>query len=172
MKKILLFSVIALSALLACNNDKTANNGGLSARAKKNLDAIHTVNNSFSSGDVSGIDSVVDESFVDHTPDGDKNRDSLKVYIPKMKASDPTSKMETIQEFANDDYVAGWYRWTGTGDGSMGMPAGPYDMQAVEMVKFNADGKAIEHWSFMESRDAMKMMMNMGGAAKDTTMKK
>jgi predicted SnoaL-like aldol condensation-catalyzing enzyme len=174
MKKILLLAGVSFFTLLSCNNEKKAENNGLSTRAQKNLDAIHTVNKAFESGDAGSIDSVVDASFVDHTPDGDKNRDSLKNFIPQMKAADPTAKMETIQEFANDEYVAGWYRWTGTGNGSMGMPTGPYDMQAIEMVKFNADGKAIEHWSFMESREMMKMMKAMGGGnmGMDTTMKK
>ncbi len=177
MKKILLFAGMSIFTLLSCNNDKKADNGGFSDRAKKNLDAIHIVNNAFSTGDASGIDSAVDASFVDHAPEGDKNRDSLKSDIPKMKAADPSMKMEIIQEFANDDYVAGWYRWTGTGNGSMGMPVGPYDMQALEMVKFNADGKAIEHWTFGEMREMMKMMKGMdgmgtGNKGMDTTMKK
>jgi hypothetical protein len=30
-------------------------------------------------------------------------------------------------------------------------------MNSIELVKFK-DGKAIEHWSFMETRDMMKMM--------------
>ena len=169
MKKNLIFFALAIFIFASCKHEE--GKGGLSGRAQKNLDAIHTVNKAFESGDVSSIDSVVDASFVDHTPDGDKTRDSLKIYIHQMKSADPTAKMETIQEFANDDYVAGWYRWTGTGNGTLGMPTGPYDMQAVEMVKFNTDGKAIEHWSFMESREMMKMMQNMG-SMKDNSMNK
>jgi predicted SnoaL-like aldol condensation-catalyzing enzyme len=161
MKKILFLSVIGLFLFASCNNEKKADSGGMTSRAQKNLDAIHVVNKAFESGDNTTIDSVVSDSFVDHTMDGDKNRDSLKNYIPAMRKADPTMKMETMQEFANDDYVAGWYRWTGTGNGTMGMPVGPYDWQAFEVVKFNADSKAIEHWTFLESRDIMKMMKGM-----------
>jgi len=67
-------------------------------------------------------------------------------------------KSEIKKVFADDDYVMAWMRWTGTADGSMpGMPAGPYDMTAIEVVRFK-DGKAVEHWAFMEPREMMKMM--------------
>ena len=69
----------------------------------------------------------------------------------------PDMKMEVIKEMADDDYVFSWMRYTGTSDGSMGMPKGPYDMTAIEVVKFK-DGLAIEHWGFMEPREMMKMM--------------
>jgi hypothetical protein len=48
-------------------------------------------------------------------------------------------------------------RYSGTSDGSMGMPKGPFDMTSIELVKFR-DGKAIEHWAFMQPQDMMKMM--------------
>lgn len=48
-------------------------------------------------------------------------------------------------------------RYSGTSEGSMGMPKGPYDMTAIELVKFR-DGKAVEHWSFMQMKDMMNMM--------------
>jgi hypothetical protein len=51
-----------------------------------------------------------------------------------------------------------WMRWTGTSDGSIpDMPAGPYDMSGIEVVRFK-DGKAVEHWAFMDARELMKMM--------------
>lgn len=66
-------------------------------------------------------------------------------------------KMEIIKQLADDDYVFSWQRYTGTSDGSMGMPKGPYNMTAIEVVKCK-DGKAVEHWGFMEPRELMKMM--------------
>jgi predicted SnoaL-like aldol condensation-catalyzing enzyme len=52
----------------------------------------------------------------------------------------------------------------------MGMPKGPYDMTAIEVSKFK-DGKAVEHWSFMNMQEMMKMMPqqpNMNMNNKDT----
>ena len=175
MKRSLFFSALAAFLLFACTN-KEKTEATTSDRSAKNLEAMHTVNKAFETGDASSIDSVVADNFVDHLPEGDKGRDSLKAFIPKVKQASPDMKLNVIQEFSNDDYVVGWYRWTGTGTGQMGMPVGPYDMQAIELVKFNSDGKAIEHWSFMEMRDVMKMMGGAGNTApppmEDTTNRK
>jgi len=160
MKKILfILSAVACCFLSACT-DKAADGGGMSDAAKKNLEAFHAVDNAFQTGDISRIDSVVASDFVDHTPKGDWNRDSLKTMITTMKKAG-TMKSEIKKEFADDEYVMAWMRWTGTSDGSLpDMPAGPYEMSGVEVVRFK-DGKAVEHWAFMDAREIMKMM---GGA--------
>jgi predicted SnoaL-like aldol condensation-catalyzing enzyme len=157
MKKFLFILFAAAICFLTACNDKTSTVEGTSDAARKNLDAFHTVDNAFQTGDLSRIDSVVASDFVDHTPDGDKGRDSLKAMITMMKKAG-TMKSETKKEFADDDYVMAWLRWTGTTDGSLpGMPAGPYEMNGVEVVRFK-DGKAVEHWAFMDVREMMKMM--------------
>jgi hypothetical protein len=57
----------------------------------------------------------------------------------------------------------------GTSDGSMGMPKGPYDFHVIEVVKFNNDSKAIEHWEYTRNDDMMKWMKMMTQPpAKDT----
>ena len=155
MKKLLIISAGLLFILASCSNKKEE--GGMSDRAKKNLEASRTVAKAFSTGDASGIDAVVADDFVDHTDHGDMGRDSLKAMIVYWKKADPTMSMETLQEFANDDYTSTWYKFKGTSDGSMG-PAVPYEMNAIELVKFNKDSKATEHWGFMEMREMMKMM--------------
>ena len=144
--------------------------GGMSAAAKKNLEASQAVTKAFDTGDTSKINDVIAADFVDHTDRGDKNRDSLKAMIVAWKAASKDSKTEVIKELADDDYVFSWLRFTGTSDGSMGMPAGPYDMSSIEVVKFK-DGKAIEHWGFMEMREMMKMMANMPQPPADTAKK-
>lgn len=129
----------------------------MSDAARKNLDAFRAVDTAFQTGDLSRIDSVVASDFVDHTPKGDLGRDSLKAMITMMKNAG-TMKSETKKVLADDEYVMAWMRWTGTSDGSLpDMPAGPYDMSGVEVVRFK-DGKAVEHWAFMDARDLMKMM--------------
>jgi len=157
MKKFLFILSAAAFCLLSACTDKAADAEGTSDAAKKNLEAFHTVDNAFQTGDISRIDSVVAGDFVDHTPKGDFNRDSLKNMITMMKKAG-TMKSEIIKEFADNEYVMGWMRWTGTSDGSLpDMPAGPYEMNGVEVVRFK-DGKAVEHWAFMDAREIMKMM--------------
>ena len=141
----------------SCNDaEKTS---GPSAAAQKNLDAFHAVDSAFQTGDVSRIDQVVASDFLDHTPNGDmKGTDSLKAMITMMKnAGDVKSEIKKV--LADDEYVMAWMHWTGTSNGSVpGMPpAGPIDMSGVEVVRFK-DGKAVEHWAFMDAVEAMKMM--------------
>lgn len=160
MRKILFAAAAGLLFIFtACNDEKTGtSDNGNTTEEQKNLAASQTISKAFGTGDVSSIDSVVADDFLDHTDRGDKKgRDSLKAAIKWIKENMKDAKMETIREVAEGDYVWSWMRYTGTSDGGMGMPSGPYDMQAIELAKFK-DGKAIEHWSFMEVQDMMAMM--------------
>jgi predicted SnoaL-like aldol condensation-catalyzing enzyme len=159
MKKLLIiFSAGFICLLTSCNSKKEA--GGMSDAAKKNLAASHIVNDAFMSGDVSKIDDAVATDFVDHTDMGDKNRDSLKSMISQTKKMMPDMKMTLTKEVADDDYVFSEMEFTGTSNGEMGMPKGPYDQHGIEVIKFK-DGKAIEHWEYMRNDDVMKMMSKM-----------
>ena len=158
MKQILsLFAVGFLFCCISCNDEKTAGETKDNSMAEKNLAASRIVTKAFDSGDPSMIDSAVASDFVDHTDRGDMGRDSLKAMIVAWKADSKDSKTEVIKELADDEYVFSWLRFTGTTSGTMGMPAGPYDMTSIEVVRFK-DGKAVEHWGFMEPREMMKMM--------------
>ena len=169
-KYVLAISACLLLTFYSCNNEmkKEGTSDGMSDKARKNLDASHVISDAFGSGDPSKIDSVVADDFVDHTDRGDVNRDSLKAMIRMVKSTNQDMKMEVLKELADDDYVFTWMRFTGTSNGAM-MPAGPYDMKAAQLVRFR-DGKAVEHWEFMEMRDMMKMMQQM--PPMDTTKKK
>src|SRR6186997_3105525 len=110
MKKIFFILSAAACFLLSACTEKDSGNGGMSDAAKKNLDAFHAVDNAFQTGDISSIDSVVASDFVDHTPKGDHNRDSLKAMITMMKKAG-TMKSEIKKEFSDDEYVMAWMRW-------------------------------------------------------------
>ena len=156
MKKILfVVSAGLVCCCISCNNEKTE--AKESAAAQKNLEASHIVTKAFETGDISSIDSAVASDFVDHTDKGETNRDSLKAMITMMHSKGQDMKMEMIKELADDDYVMSWMKFSGTSDGSMGMPKGPFNMEAIEVEKFK-DGKAIEHWEFMTMAEMMKMM--------------
>ena len=125
---------------------------------QKNMAANDVISKAFETGDVKGMDSVIADDFVDHTDHGDvKGRDSLKAMVSMIHTMMKGMKMETIHNMGDDEYVSSWMRYSGTSDGSMGMAKGPFDMHAIELTKFK-DGKAVEHWSFMDMRDMMKMM--------------
>ena len=136
----------------------TTSDSGKDSTQAKNLAAFDVVSKAFDSGDTGGIDSVVADNFVDHTDRGEvKGRDSLKAMITMMHNTMKGMKTETLNTAASGDYVYGWMHYSGNSDGAMGMPPGPYDMTSIELVKFN-DGKAVEHWAFMQPQDMMKMI--------------
>jgi predicted SnoaL-like aldol condensation-catalyzing enzyme len=149
--------------LTACNN--SADTSGVStaptqsSMAEKNLAASQIVTKAFQTGDASMIDSAVAADFVDHTDRGDMNRDRLKAMIASIHKEFPDMKTDVIKEVADDEYVFSLMRFTGTSNGQMDIPKGPYDMHAVQVVKFK-DGKAVEHWEYMQPKEMMAMMKN------------
>ena len=169
MKKICLL-LAAVCVIYSCTQTGSSTTTAASSTSQKNLDASRVINNVFESGDVSKIDSVVAPDFLDHTDHGDvKGRDSLKAMIQMIKNNFKDMKMDIMSETTDSaGNVFTQMHFVGTGDGKM-MPA-HIDMHEIEVTKYN-DGKAVEHWSYGETQDMMKMMSQMG-APKDSTKKK
>ena len=71
-------------------------------------------------------------------------------------------KNETVKELADDEYVFQWMKESATmkvDDPAMGMKAGSRNtFNAIEVTKFNNEGKATDHWTFMSWGDVMNMM--------------
>jgi predicted ester cyclase len=159
MKKFLFISAVALCCFcMSCKN----NSGGMSATAQKNMDANHAIQKAFESKDFSKIGDYIAEDGVDHAGmnGGDvKGLANLKTEFEKMAAMTENDKTEIVKEMADDDYVMCWSRYSGKmkNDG-MGMKAGEnFNMSAIDVSKFK-DGKVVEHWSFMDMAEMMKMM--------------
>jgi predicted SnoaL-like aldol condensation-catalyzing enzyme len=169
--KRLLYVLIAGVALLFISCADKEDNNGKSGQVKKNLESVQAVVNAFETGDVSKIDDVVSADFIDHTERGDLGRDSLKAMITAMHTSISDLKFYVVREMADDEYTMSWYKLTGTSDGYMGMPKGPFSMNSIDVVK-HKDGKAVEHWSFGEMREVMQMMMGMVAPQPGTAEKK
>lgn len=156
MRKLFVGAISALLLLSACKDEGAATKEN--DKAQKNLEAARTVAKAFETGDAALLDGVVAEDFIDHTERGEvKGRDSLKAMVNMLHANMKDMKMEAIREVADDDYVFQWMRYTGTSDGSMGMPPGPYDMKVVEVARME-NGMVKEHWAYMDMSEMMKMM--------------
>jgi predicted ester cyclase len=161
---------------ISCNNS-----GGGNTQAEKNMETVKTVNRAIESGDMSKIDQYIAADGVDHGG-GDhgedvKGLDSIKAHLGRMHNEYKDLKLEEEQQASNGDYVFTLNRFQGTNTvPSMGAPAGThFDMTSVEVIKFNSEGKATDHWGYMSMADAMKMMgggnmeMAPGGNKMDTT---
>lgn len=148
--------------------------GGLSAAAKKNLEANQAITKCFETKDFSKLGDYIAADAVDHAgQQGDvKGLENIKAEMAKMVEGMTDMKSEILKELADDEYVMSWMKVSGTLTADMmGMKAGDkIDGSSVELSKFK-DGKVVEHWTFMEPAEVMKMM---GGAtqppaATDTT---
>jgi predicted SnoaL-like aldol condensation-catalyzing enzyme len=159
MKKIFIAALAGMLCIFtSCDNNNATVVGKGDTQREKNLAASDIIDQAFRTGDISKVDSVIAPDFIDHTDRGDfKGTDSLKAMVKFVHENMKDMKTEKIKELADDDYVFSWMRWKGTSKGVPGMPDGPYDMQAMEVAKFK-DGKIIEHWTFMDPREMMKMM--------------
>jgi predicted ester cyclase len=175
MKKILLAIPAAILILLSFHVNAQKSTAKLSDKAKKNLEACKKVNEAIMSGNMALVDQVIAEDAVDHAGmQGDiVGRDSIKAELGRIRTMFNDMKMDVVKELADDEYVFQWMRMTGTpANSQMGMPAGTkFDMTAIEVTKFR-DGKAVEHWEFIQPADMMKMMQGGHGMSGDSTMKR
>ena len=159
MKKLFfILTAVSLSSLISCNSDS----GGMSATAKKNKEVNDAITKAYEAGDFSKMGDYIAADAVDHAgQNGDvKGLDNIVAEMKKYHEQMPDMKSETVRELADDEYVMTWSKVSGTAktDG-MGMKAGQkMDMTSVDVAKFK-DGKAVEHWIFMDPNEMMKMMM-------------
>jgi predicted ester cyclase len=157
MKKTLIaLSVSSCMFLFACNN--TGNSGN-----DKNVAASRDIFNGIETGDTSKLSSIASDA-VDHAGSyGDiSGADSIKGMLSQIHNHIKDLKIEIINDVASGDYVYVWDKWTGTAlDSSMGYsPDQPFSTTSVDIIKFR-DGKAIEHWGFVDQKDVMAMRAQM-----------
>ena len=147
----------------------------MSDKAKKNLETSQAVVTMFESSDWSKVGDYIATDAVDHAGMKDVvGLDSIKASFAQMAGSMSDMKNETVKELADNDYAFQWLKesWT-VKTAEMGMPVGSRQtVNAIEVSKFNADGKISEHWSFVSNSDMMKMMQpSMGNMMDSTKMK-
>lgn len=171
MKKYLLIIMAGMfTVLAACNsgkkNDKPAENKP-NPVIEKNLEAVHNINKFFETGDASLIEKSIAIGAIDHAaPGGDmvaNNMDSVKAYFMKMRNGFETTKMELVKEWADEEYVVQWMKFSGVSkDAATGVPAGQKIEDAYDVhISKCKDGKTVEHWEFMQPGDLVKMMAGL-----------
>jgi len=162
MKKILALSVIAAGVFFtACNNEA----GGLSATAKKNMAANDSIMKAYERGDFSKMGDYIAADAVDHGGEqGDiVGLDNIVKEMKRYKEMMPDMKIVMMKTTADDEYVYTWSEVKGT------MMGKEMTMKSVDVTRFK-DGKAAEHWVYMDPKDIMAMMPPM--PADTTSMQK
>lgn len=159
MKKLFIF--LAAGCLLGFNSCTAKKEGGLSATAQKNIDANRAIAKCFETNDFSKIGDYIAEDAVDHAGMNGETRGlaAIKADLEAMAAAMSDLKYEFLKELADDEYGMMWMRMTATlKSDMMGMKAGDkIDSRAIELCRFK-DGKMVEHWTFMDPAEMMKMM--------------
>ncbi|MEP7143583.1 MAG: nuclear transport factor 2 family protein [Ferruginibacter sp.] len=170
MKKIFCLTGIGLVFLLLSCTDSTPKTGTDTtavSQAETNKANNRAVMKAIDAGDAAVIDSLIAPDAVDHSGPNMteiKGGDSIKSMLKNIHNSFTDLKTEIIADAAEGDYVFTLSRMTGTttANPGMGMPPNTKtDMTAVDVVKFK-DGKALEHWNYMDPKDMMKMMPGAG----------
>jgi steroid delta-isomerase-like uncharacterized protein len=115
-------------------------------------------------GDLEGFAALVAEDFVEHeeVPGSPRTKAGVVEFFKMQRTAFPDMRMEAEDVIASGDKVVARVRFTGTHRGDfMGIPATDrtVDVQLIDIVRFDDDGLAHEHWGVL---DAMAMMQQLG----------
>lgn len=145
---ILLVALACGAVMTSCKNE-----GGLSAKTKKNIEVNDAIMKAYESGDFSKMGDYIAADAVDHGGEnGDvKGLDNIVAEMKRYKQMMPDMKASNQLSVGNDDYV--FTRATVSGN----MNGVPTTMTSVDVSRF-VNGKAVEHWVYMDPAELMKMM--------------
>lgn len=115
-------------------------------------------------GDVDGFGSVLADDFIEHEelPGLEPGKEGVKAFFRMYIAAFPDLRMDALDVLPSGDKVVARVRATGTHQGDfMGMPATgrAVDVQLIDIIRFDDDGLAREHWGVF---DTMTMMQQLG----------
>ena len=115
-------------------------------------------------GDIDGLSSLIADDLVEHEEvEGlPQTKEGVVQFFTMFCAAFSDLKMNAEDVIVSGDKAVARVRVTGTNDGEfMGMPTTgkSVDFQAVDIVRFNDDGSAAEHWGVT---DTMTMMQQLG----------
>jgi steroid delta-isomerase-like uncharacterized protein len=136
------------------------------------MDHTATVQRAFeciNAGDVDGFGDMLAESFVEHeqAPGLEPTKEGTKQLFRMLIAAFPDLRFDTEDVFGVGDKVTARLHVTGTNKGDfMGIPATgkSINVQAIDILQFDADGLVKEHWGVM---DIMSMMQQLGVVPSD-----
>jgi len=143
--------------LLSCNDQPKTENEESMAKESSVQDQNLAINDSimaaYEAGTFDQMDKWLTEDAVDHGGEnGDiKGRDSIVSEMKRYHAMMPDMKANMTKSAATGDYVFTWSETEGTMNGSK------MKMKGVDVTRFE-NGKAAEHWIYMDPKDMMSMM--------------
>jgi steroid delta-isomerase-like uncharacterized protein len=117
----------------------------------------------FNRGDVSVVDELVADDFVDHDPmpGMPPNREGLKAMIRDLHQAFPDFHTEVEDQIVAGDKVVERWSCTGTQEGEfMGIPPTNrhVEIHGIDISRL-ADGRLVEHWTQI---DMISMLQQLG----------
>ena len=115
-------------------------------------------------GELDVVDELCAENFREHEeiPGLPQDREGVKGFIRLMREAFPDLTAEIHNVVVENDTACVRATWRGTHKGEfIGIPATGkrFEVQVFDMVRFDKDGKAVEHWGLS---DDLKMMQQLG----------
>ena len=115
-------------------------------------------------GDLDGFSAMLADDFVEHeeTPGLAPTKEGVLEFFRMYRAAFPDLHMEPQDVLTSGDRAVARVRATGTQQGEfLGMaPSGKsVDVQLIDIIRFDDDGLAREHWGVV---DLMTMMQQLG----------
>jgi predicted SnoaL-like aldol condensation-catalyzing enzyme len=179
MKPFFLSAFIAI-IVLSCNETADSNNtNGKDSTDADNSTALYNVSDQIykgmETGDSALLRQYVSDDAVDHAAnmDGSDMKGAAVIsMLSSVKKHVPNINVEVLKQASNEDHVFALVHMTGTVETPFwGMPAGhKMDSKSVDIIRIK-DGKAVDHWGFLDQAEVMKMMQggNTNKPATDTT---
>jgi steroid delta-isomerase-like uncharacterized protein len=116
----------------------------------------------FSEGDLSVIDDVISDDFVEHEeiPGLEPNKDGVRQMFEMFRSAFRDARFEVDGMIAEGDMLFALVRMTGTHRAEfMGVPASgrTIDVGVADYFRFE-NGKALEHWGVMDTGAMMQQL--------------
>jgi len=129
-----------------------------------NADTMRQFYDRVNAGDIDGFAALIADDMIEHEKvEGlPQTKEGVVEFFKMFGAAFSDLRLDAEDMIVSGDKAWARVRITGTNDGEfMGMPATgkSVDFQAVDMVRFNDDGTAAEHWGVT---DTMTMMQQLG----------
>ena len=114
----------------------------------------------FGQGNMSVLDEVVAEEFIEHQQGMPQGREGLKRVIRSLRQSFPDLSYTVVQMVADGDKVWGHFRSRGTNEGPfMGQPptGKVMEIDVIDIARFE-DGKMVEHWGVPDQLGVLRQL--------------
>jgi predicted ester cyclase len=159
MRKIVTYILpVFLLFIYSCSQGNMKN-----AQTEQNEKAMYKILGAFDRGDTAALDTLLAQNIIDHQIDttmtSDRGSEAVKKFALMYHSAFPNMKSTIHFIAASGDTVAAMMTSKGTQTGEfMGIPSTNkvMSMSGVDVVRFK-DGKAVEHWGFLDPIEMMKM---------------